>query len=153
MPDIYWLIAAQRRFLEAMDTTLKPPELGQIYETVCGKLAATFPEAAAVLVRNRLRGFSRKENRHILLVEVIWRSRVLEPLAKDPSDGGPAPTQGQQCRIGWPGFCEVELGQPTRTSAHVVKIADHTEVLSVHGVPVQEARAGEGAGSLEDVVG
>ena len=27
MPDIYWLIAAQRRFLEAMDTTLKPPEL------------------------------------------------------------------------------------------------------------------------------
>jgi hypothetical protein len=153
MPDIYWLIAAQRRFLEAMDTTLKPPELGQIYETVCGKLAATFPEAAAVLVRNRLRGFSRKENRHILLVEVIWRSRVLEPLAKDPSDGGPAPTQGQQCRIGWPGFCEVELGQPTRTSAHVVKIADDTEVLSVHGVPVHEARAGEGAGSLEDVVG
>jgi hypothetical protein len=36
MPDIYWLIAAQRRFLEAMDTTLSPPELGQIYETVCG---------------------------------------------------------------------------------------------------------------------
>jgi len=72
MPDIYWLIAAQRRYLEAMDTTLKPPELGQIYETVCGKLAATFPEAAVVLVRNRLRGFSRKENRHILLVEVIW---------------------------------------------------------------------------------
>ena len=71
-----------------MDTTLKPPELGQIYETVCGKLAATFPEAAAVLGANRLRGFSRKENRHILLVEVIWRLRVLEPLAKGPSDGG-----------------------------------------------------------------
>jgi len=130
MPDIYWLIAAQRRFLEAMDTTLSPPALGQIYETVCGMLAATFPEAAALLVRDRLRGYSRKSNRHILLVEVTWRSRALEPLPKGRPDSGPAPTQGQQFRIGWPGFCEAELGQPTLTTAHVVKIADDPQVLA-----------------------
>ena len=55
MPDIYWLIAAQRRFLEAMDTTLSPPELGQIYETVCGKLAATFA-SDRLLARRQSRG-------------------------------------------------------------------------------------------------
>ncbi|MFI5459385.1 MAG: hypothetical protein ACHRXM_28505 [Isosphaerales bacterium] len=29
MPDIYWLIASQRRFLQAMDTTLSPPRWGR----------------------------------------------------------------------------------------------------------------------------
>src|SRR5262249_46906904 len=113
-----------------MDTTLEPTKLAEIYTTICQKLAATFPEAAAVLVRNRLRGFSHTENRHILLVEVIWRKRETQPLVIGPPDGAPTSPDRESLSIGWPDFVELELGQPTRTTAHVVKIADEPQLLT-----------------------
>ena len=149
MPGIYWLIAAQRRFLEAMDTMLKPPRAG-------ADLRDSLRQAGGHVSRGRGGAGAQRvarlqpegEPAHPAGRGDLAIARA-GAAVKGPSDGGLAPTQGQQCRIGWPRFCEVELGQPTRTSAHVVKIADATEVLSVHGVPAHEAREGEGAGSLK----
>jgi hypothetical protein len=129
MPDIYWLIAAQRRFLEAMETTLSSSDLRSRYEVVSRKLAATFPRAAAVIVRNRFCGYSNRSDLHILLVEVIWRCHDLEPLG-NPAPGDGEPPEGRTFCVGWPGFVETELGQPTQTTAEVVKIADDPAVAA-----------------------
>ena len=74
MPDVYWLIGAQRRLLESQETTLAVADLRGRYEAVSRKLAATFAKAVTVLVRNLLRSYSLRSDQHILLVEVIWRS-------------------------------------------------------------------------------
>src|SRR5579872_1833997 len=106
MSDIYWLIAAQRRFREAMPPSLTSAECTQDFEQVCQRLAATFPKASAVIVRDRFHGYQNYRYRHILLVEVVHRSKSVE---------------GSQ--ISWPDFCESQIGRATNTTAHVVKIA------------------------------
>jgi hypothetical protein len=128
MPDVYWLIKAQRRFLEAM---IPPPTAGAIADTftnICGRLAATFPEAASVIVRDRLRGYRNYRDRHILLVEVIHRTRRIKVT---PEHGGPQGSEGgTECTIIWPEFCEPIQGERTQSTAHIVKIAADPKILA-----------------------
>lgn len=119
MPDIYWLIAAQRRFLYAMPAPTATRAYDGDFLKICERLAATFPKAAAVIVRDRLHGFRNRADRHILLVEVIHRTRAVSGVAEDV----------EEFSIIWPEFCNPELGLPTQTSSHVVKIADEPEIL------------------------
>jgi tetratricopeptide (TPR) repeat protein len=106
MPDIFWLIAAQRRFCQAMGPGKSPDDVRQKYEEICHYLAATFHDAPVVLVRDRLFGYSNAADKHILLVEAVRRVK--------PSEGSP--------RIGWPDFCGA--AEETQTTAHIVKIGD-----------------------------
>ncbi|MBI3467529.1 MAG: DUF4071 domain-containing protein [Planctomycetes bacterium] len=131
MPDIYWLSAAQRRFLEAMPAPTPTRGYANDFTRVCERLAATFPKAAAVIVRDRLRGYRNHDDRHILLVEVIHRTReVALTSTRAPGPDSPSAGDGSKaCTIIWPEFCEPELGRPTQTSAHVVKIADKPGIL------------------------
>ncbi len=116
MPDIYWLIAAQRRFLEAMPPALVVAVRGAIFATISERLAATFSKAHAVIVRNRLHGYRSRSDRHILLVEVTHRAK-----ARTMDLGG---ADGMtEFTFTWPEFCEPKLGQLTQTTAHIVKLA------------------------------
>src|SRR5262249_47293322 len=84
------------------------------------------------VVRDRLRGYRSHPGRHILLVEVIHRTRPIVPTAKAPA-GEPAPPAGedrQPAVMVWPEFCEPEQGRRTETSAHIVKIADDPATLA-----------------------
>ena len=131
MPDIYWLIAAQRRFLEAMDSGRPPCEIRQRYQGVCRKLAATFSNAASVIVRQRLSGYSVRADLHILLVEVVWRCDALHAPPDGAIDEGQSPASGgDTICIGLPDFCLGELGVTTQTTAHVVKLADDLQLLA-----------------------
>jgi hypothetical protein len=127
MPDIYWLIAAQRRYLEAMQPGEQADVWSADYQAIGQRLAATFPDAAAVIVRDRLHGYRNFSDRHILLVEVVHRARAVEPIPHQrPGDAGPGGEPERPIRIGWPEFCETgeaAPGQPTMTTAHIVKIA------------------------------
>jgi hypothetical protein len=130
MPNIYWLIKAQRRFLQAMTPAGAANTLAATFTKTSARLAATFPKARAVIVRDRLRGYRNRRDRHILLVEVIHRTRSI-PV--EPEDGGSPDGDGDGgtgCTIIWPGFCEPKRGEGTQTSAHIVKIADVPKVLS-----------------------
>lgn len=75
MPDIYWLIKAQWRFQKAIIPPGAAGVMAEIFTKVCKRLAATYPEAKAVIVRDRLQGYRSYRDRHILLVEVIHRTR------------------------------------------------------------------------------
>jgi hypothetical protein len=116
MPDINWLIAAQRRFLEAMPPAMTTELRSLIFATISERLAATFPKAHAVIVRNRLQGYRSRSDRHILLVEVTHRAqaRTMDPACADAAT---------EFTFTWPEFCEPELGQQTQTTAHIVKLA------------------------------
>src|SRR5438477_13175039 len=93
MPDIYWLIAAQRRLQEAMPPAMTQRRYAAVFQGVCRRLAATFPEAAAVVVRDRLRGYRNHSDRHILIVEVLHRTRSIEAIPAG-RPGGEGPHQG-----------------------------------------------------------
>jgi len=125
MPDIYWLIAAQRRYLEAMPPSMKGAVRAELFTKICERLAATFPSAQAVVVRDRLRGYRNRSERHILLVEVIHRTRSIAISLHGPTrDGGPqAGGPGATSTIIWPEFCEPDPDHRTLTTAHVVKLA------------------------------
>ena len=131
MPDIYWLIAAQRQYLEAMQPRVEPRVYTEDYRMICQRLAATFPDAAAVIVRDRLHGYRNRSDRHILLVEVVHEKQAVDAIAsrrpEDQPDGDRIPAG--PIMVGWPEFCAAEekrLGLETRTSAHIVKIAKDT---------------------------
>ena len=116
MPDIHWLIAAQRRYLDAMPPSMTSVVRGAIFAGISERLAATFFDARSVVVRNRLHGYRNRSDRHILLVEVIHRTQAQVMDLGD--DRGPS-----EFAFTWPEFCQPELGQPTQTTAHIVKLA------------------------------
>ncbi len=125
MPDIYWMITAQRRFLEAIPPSMPSAARADLFTKLCERLAVTFEHAEAVIVRDRLQGYRSRPDRHILLVEVIHRARTI-PLALTPPDAGNHPKRGgagATSAIVWPEFCEAEPSDRTLTSAHVVKLA------------------------------
>jgi hypothetical protein len=128
MPDIYWLIAAQRRFQNATATAMTAAIRAELFRMICERLAATFSKADAVIVRDRLEGYRRHAERHILLVEVIHRTEPLRvtvagAVLDSGSGGAQAGDAGSTCKMIWPDFCRQEQCQPTQTSAHVVKLA------------------------------
>jgi tetratricopeptide (TPR) repeat protein len=119
MPHVFWLIRAQRELVVAFARAEGKVPSGQEYRELCRLLAATFPDAAAVIVRDRLHGFRNRSTLHILLVEVVHRSVPLDPggAGEGSGDGPAAPSW-----IGQPDFDEWQLGRPTQTTAHIVKI-------------------------------
>jgi hypothetical protein len=125
MPYIYWLIAAQRRFQEAMPPSMTTAVRATLFTKLCERLAATFSDAAAVIVRDRLLGYRNRSDRHILLVEVVHRTRPIAIGLHGPSSEGKAQAESPQTESGviWPEFCEPEPDQRTVTTAHVVKMA------------------------------
>ena len=127
MPNIYWLIAAQRRYLEAMQPQQQPEVWSADYQMIGQRLAATFDDASAVIVRDRLHGYRNHSDRHILLVEVVHRAKDVEPIeSQKPASAAPGDEKQTTLRIGWPEFCdsgERPPGQSTVTTAHIVKIA------------------------------
>ena len=130
MPDIYWLIAVQRQYLEAMQPRVEPRVYTEDYRMICQRLAATFPDAAAVIVRDRLHGYRNRSDRHILLVEVVHEKQAVDAIAsRRPEDQPDGARPAGPIMVGWPEFCAAEekrLGLETRTSAHIVKIAKDT---------------------------
>jgi hypothetical protein len=139
MPDVYWLIAAQRRFQDAMPPAMPAAVRADLFTKICERLASTFSKAHAVVVRDRLQGYRKYAERHILLVEVIHDTRPLPASAGGaiPDGGGGPPTAGgaAACRMIWPEFCEHKRGQPTQTSAHVVKLAFHFDGAEIRDDP------------------
>ncbi len=71
MPNVYWLISAQRALLRALSPCVPAARRGDVYRRICRILARTFPKAAVVLVRERLQGYRTHYDRHVLLVEVV----------------------------------------------------------------------------------
>jgi hypothetical protein len=75
MPKVHWLIRALRGLRAAMAQDLAAPSSGPRFGTrwrqVSQLLAATFPDAKAVIVRDRLSGYRTRADLNILLVEVI----------------------------------------------------------------------------------
>jgi tetratricopeptide (TPR) repeat protein len=75
MPNVYWLIRAQRGLKEALAEQLADDRDNRQFQERCqavsGKLARTFPRAEAIVVRDRLRGYRSRPDSHVLLVEVI----------------------------------------------------------------------------------
>jgi len=55
MPDIYWLIKSQRSLEEALCLMNHRKQYAPRYAELCRVLADTFPNAAAVIVRDRLK--------------------------------------------------------------------------------------------------
>src|SRR5262245_23036489 len=107
MPDIYWLIAAQRQFQEAMLPATTANAYADDFTKICERLAGTFPRAKAVIVRDRLRGYRNYSDRHILLVEVIHRTKSISVTSASPSgdDGSQGGDARAPCTIIWPEFC------------------------------------------------
>jgi 8-oxo-dGTP pyrophosphatase MutT (NUDIX family) len=89
---IYWLINAERRLREAMAEKLAASgnddlPLWDEIAFVTERLRGLFPQAQAIVVRDRFEGFRRKIVPHKLVVEVVTRHEDDEP-ARDRS---PAP--------------------------------------------------------------
>lgn len=105
MPKVYWLIRAQRRLKaslsEQLICTLDIKEFHERKEKLSELLAETFPDAEAVIVRDRLRGYRQRTDIHVLLVEVVPRTDV-----------GPAGV----------------IGIPAEPTTHIVKIGEPKEL-------------------------
>ncbi len=72
MPQVHWLIASLDRLQESLGQLGRDPRgLERLRGEMARKLEATFPEAEAVIVVDRLAGYSSDSGRHVFRVEVV----------------------------------------------------------------------------------
>jgi hypothetical protein len=77
LPQVFWLIAALRSLRATLAVELAGPgndtPFQQWQRSLSGRLAAHFPRARAVVVRDRMAGYRPSPVLHVLLIEVILR--------------------------------------------------------------------------------
>jgi 8-oxo-dGTP pyrophosphatase MutT (NUDIX family) len=86
---VYWLISARQRTLESMSEVLAGADDETPFQMECTfvatRLRRMFPQAQAIIVRDRLEGFNRKIRPHKLLVELV--SPAEPAVAMQPGPG------------------------------------------------------------------
>jgi hypothetical protein len=132
MSHVNWLIAAQRDLQNAMPLDASPEMYADVMSMIAQRLARTFPSAPAIVVRKRLHGYTNPIDRHILLVEVVHRSKTIKATQRAiaGAEGAEQPRSAtNQVTTTWPEFCGRVLGMETLTSAHIIKLANDPALL------------------------